>query len=512
MSAHHLEDALQVLSLPRRLNPLVERVNFRAGELPGQSRQFNADLARRNYDIDVVGEDGRAGHAAVHRGLWRLDDSHAAVPADGLEPQGAVGLRTGEHHTDGVRLKVFAQRAKEGVYRMGDAIGRIARRNNKAPGTDLRRLVRLQDVEVVRLGPHAVLNRVDRHERVFFGDLLQVTCLVRREVRHQDKGHAGIRGQDAKDVLHGLQSTGGRSEGDYRVVQRRDACGLLLAVDGAAVLYIARRIMRRGVIDGDRAGVEVVPVVILGLARSVFRGRLQLCSEVIRSAIVVHGCSSFMMALAGSEGGRHHLHSIPVRRQLLPRIHPRFDPYGRVSLCLSPNPESIIRMASVRDSLSQVLCSSKERIRISRALRYQSWESIRQSHQAILHSQEVITRSDRIIHDLSSSQSAVEEAPLPQATGGPANLLQVIRGQSLQSEVVVMDGKHFIDCYLSDCVLEYSGQAMVIESTQLSGCSFRFKGEAALTLNFLKCFGLMPGGEPDYAVAASETALTQRPN
>ncbi len=169
-------------------------------------------------------------------------------------------------------------------------------------------------------------------------------------------------------------------------------------------------------------------------------------------------------------------------------------------------------MATVLDNLSQVLDSSMERLRISRDLRYQSRESIRRSHEAILHSQEVITRSDRIIHELSSSQSAVEEAPLPQATGGPANLLQVVRGQSLRSETVVMDGKHFIDCHLSNCVLEYSGQATVLESTQLSGCSFRFKGEAALTLNFLECFGLMPRGETDYTVAASETALTQRPN
>ena len=70
-------------------------------------------------------------------------------------------------------------------------------------------------------------------------------------------------------------------------------------------------------------------------------------------------------------------------------------------------------------------------------------------------------------------------------------------------ETLVLDGRHFKNCNVKNCVLEYHGGPVVLESTNFTGCRFRFGNEAAMTIAMLQCFGLM--GEPD-----SETVLPPR--
>ena len=130
----------------------------------------------------------------------------------------------------------------------------------------------------------------------------------------------------------------------------------------------------------------------------------------------------------------------------------------------------------------------------------------------MLNSQEVIDRRDQVIHDIVRKQCPEEEKPASVSISGPEHLLQIVSGQTFEQETLVMDGKHFVACVISGCVLEYSGQALVMESTQFNGCSFRFKGEAALTLNFLECFGLTPETRDELAAVPSRTARSQRPN
>ncbi len=129
-----------------------------------------------------------------------------------------------------------------------------------------------------------------------------------------------------------------------------------------------------------------------------------------------------------------------------------------------------------------------------------------------MRSHDVITRSDRIIDDLNKQYLPEETVPATFVSNGSTQLLEEVVGQTFQNQVLTMDGKHFIDCCVMNCVLEYSGQALVLESTEFKGCSFRFHGEAALTLNFLNCFGLMPEKSSDVEVTASAPFRSQRPN
>lgn len=109
-----------------------------------------------------------------------------------------------------------------------------------------------------------------------------------------------------------------------------------------------------------------------------------------------------------------------------------------------------------------------------------------------------------------------EEPPPSAEFKGSDNgdLMEVVSGQNLSNEVVKLDGKHFIDCLLNDCVLEYDGYPMVLESTEFKGCTFRFTGQAALTFRFLECFGLIAGHAPqcDLELPQPQLPRTLRPN
>ena len=90
--------------------------------------------------------------------------------------------------------------------------------------------------------------------------------------------------------------------------------------------------------------------------------------------------------------------------------------------------------------------------------------------------------------------------------------MEQVSGQTIVGQVLSMDGKHFIDCEIRNCILEYSGQALIMETTLFSQCSFRFTGEAALTMRFLECFGITERpGEGDM-VLPSILSVAQRPN
>ncbi|HEY4355890.1 MAG TPA: hypothetical protein VGN16_09095 [Acidobacteriaceae bacterium] len=119
-------------------------------------------------------------------------------------------------------------------------------------------------------------------------------------------------------------------------------------------------------------------------------------------------------------------------------------------------------------------------------------------------------RSDRVMHNLTPSADKPETASRP--LGDPANLMERVLEQTISDQVLNMDGKHFIDCEIRRCVLEYSGQPLVMESTHFSDCSFCFKGEAALTMRFLECFGIAGQSDVHYTVAPAVSPASPRPN
>ncbi len=70
--------------------------------------------------------------------------------------------------------------------------------------------------------------------------------------------------------------------------------------------------------------------------------------------------------------------------------------------------------------------------------------------------------------------------------------MEIILGLTIENESIRIDGKHFIDCTLVDCILEYSGGDVMFERTHMRGCRHVFYGRARRTLHYLQGTGLMP--------------------
>ena len=70
--------------------------------------------------------------------------------------------------------------------------------------------------------------------------------------------------------------------------------------------------------------------------------------------------------------------------------------------------------------------------------------------------------------------------------------MDTLRHAAFQDETVVLDGKHFIDCTLQNCTLEYSGGPVILERTHLRGCQYVFFGQAQSTVRLLQEVRLMP--------------------
>ncbi len=79
--------------------------------------------------------------------------------------------------------------------------------------------------------------------------------------------------------------------------------------------------------------------------------------------------------------------------------------------------------------------------------------------------------------------------------------MKIIRDQQITGELLEIDNTRFIDCSLTDCVLQYGGGQVVMDGTRLSRCHHVFVGTARLTINYLVAMQLVP---PDKRFTALE--------
>jgi hypothetical protein len=70
-------------------------------------------------------------------------------------------------------------------------------------------------------------------------------------------------------------------------------------------------------------------------------------------------------------------------------------------------------------------------------------------------------------------------------------VMETLSKQHIVGECLSIDDKHFTDCTLTDCMLEYSGGDVVFERTTLKGCRHIFYGPARGTLHYLQNVGLL---------------------
>lgn len=76
--------------------------------------------------------------------------------------------------------------------------------------------------------------------------------------------------------------------------------------------------------------------------------------------------------------------------------------------------------------------------------------------------------------------------------------MELIQDRRIEDQTVTIDGKEFRGCTLVRCTLQYSGDSVVFERTQLQNCTYVFFGPARGTVHFLQSVGLMPFQPSDW--------------
>ena len=82
--------------------------------------------------------------------------------------------------------------------------------------------------------------------------------------------------------------------------------------------------------------------------------------------------------------------------------------------------------------------------------------------------------------------------------------MEVIHGQTVEDEVLNIDGKHLIDCTLIGCVLKYSGKDVIFERTSLQGCKHIFYGKARQTVHYLQTVGILDNWPSEWSEISDE--------
>ncbi len=73
--------------------------------------------------------------------------------------------------------------------------------------------------------------------------------------------------------------------------------------------------------------------------------------------------------------------------------------------------------------------------------------------------------------------------------------MERIYGTTFKAETVEMDGKSFLECEFTECVLRYCGGPLELISSGVFRCHWSFGGAALRTINVLECFELKTSAE-----------------
>ena len=69
--------------------------------------------------------------------------------------------------------------------------------------------------------------------------------------------------------------------------------------------------------------------------------------------------------------------------------------------------------------------------------------------------------------------------------------MELIHNQIFEDELLSIDEKDFVDCTLTNCILEYRGLQVSFTRTRMNGCRYVLFENARSTVHFLQGVGLM---------------------
>ena len=155
------------------------------------------------------------GHTVELRARVVLDDDEATGVVDGANPARAVAAAAGEDDGDGAGPAVLRQRPEEDIDRERELLLPIALAEEQAAARDDHLLARRDQVNVVRLDLHPVLDEGHRQLRTSRQELVHQTLEVRRQVLHDHEGHARVRGQVVEEGFERFEAPRRGADADH---------------------------------------------------------------------------------------------------------------------------------------------------------------------------------------------------------------------------------------------------------------------------------------------------------
>ncbi len=134
----------------------------------------------------------RPRHAVELRAVEVLHDHQAAGVVDVADAARAVAAAAREHDGDGAAAAVLGERAEEHVDGQRQLLLPIALAQEQPSARDDHLLLRRDQIDVVGLDRHAVLDEMDRQPGVSRQQLVHQALEVGREVLNDDEGHPGL--------------------------------------------------------------------------------------------------------------------------------------------------------------------------------------------------------------------------------------------------------------------------------------------------------------------------------
>jgi hypothetical protein len=122
-----------------------------------------------------------------------LDHDHATLSLDRPHPLGAVAAGPGKDDADGAFVPILRQAAKEKINRE-TLPARRSGLQQLEPAVEQRHVtVGRNNIGAIGLDGHPVFNLAHLHARIPPDKVGEHALVIRRQMLHQDKGHAGIR-------------------------------------------------------------------------------------------------------------------------------------------------------------------------------------------------------------------------------------------------------------------------------------------------------------------------------
>ncbi len=179
------------------------------------------NAVHRQDEVRHPGRNRAARHAVVGGSRRVLDDRQPPGLLDRTDALGTIRPRAGKHDADRGAPALLGQRAEEMVDRHSQAaaLQRLRQAQGAVPQAHVP--VGRDDVDVVRLDPHSVLDLLHRQQGVSCQDLGRQAFMVGVEVLDQDEGDPGVLGHPREQVFEGVQTSGRSADSHHREGQRK---------------------------------------------------------------------------------------------------------------------------------------------------------------------------------------------------------------------------------------------------------------------------------------------------